>query len=376
MSASRSTTTARDLDGRPTIGTLVLDVTGTFSSELETGGRPFRTYSPAVNGELTGRARLGRRTKDLVKQLRPDEIAIVDHADLDRVSAEELAETGVRAVVNVAPSTTGRFPNPGPLELVRAGVRLIDAPDTALFEVVSDGDLLRVEGGEVWRNGTLVAAGTVLDAASLETALAEQQGTCLARLEAFAENTLAPPPRGGGRAAHGASSYPRSSTRFRDRHALVVARGPGYKSDLRMVRPYIRDFRPVLVAVDGGADALREVGLAARRDRRGLRLRLRRGAARGRRARRPWVSGRRGAGRRAAPPARAPASDRVRAGDQRGPRAPARAREGRDARSSRSGRTSTSSSSSSGTGRAWPRRSSRGSRWASRSSTRRASRGS
>ena len=56
---------------------------------------------------------------------------------------------------------------------------------------------------------------------------------------------------------------PQLRTRFRDRHALIVARGPGYKSDLRMVRPYIRDFRPVLVAVDGGADALREVGLAA-----------------------------------------------------------------------------------------------------------------
>ena len=221
-----------------------------------------RTYSPAVNGELTGRARLGRRTKDLVKHLRPDEIAIVDHADLDRVSAEELAETGVRAVVNVAPSTTGRFPNPGPLELVRAGVRLIDAPDTALFEVVSDGDLLRVEGGEVWRNGTLVAAGTVLDAASLETALAEQQGRVSHALEAFAENTLLHLREEAGALARG-MELPALRTRFRDRHALVVARGPGYKSDLRMVRPYIRDFRPVLVAVDGGADALREVGLAA-----------------------------------------------------------------------------------------------------------------
>ena len=73
-----------------------------------------------MNGELTGRARLGRRTKDLVNRLHPDDIAIVDHADLDRVSAHELAATGVRAVVNVAPSSTGRFPNPGPLELVRS----------------------------------------------------------------------------------------------------------------------------------------------------------------------------------------------------------------------------------------------------------------
>lgn len=212
--------------------------------------------------EIVGRARLGRRTKDLVKHLRVEEIAIVDHVDIDRVSAEELAETGVRAVVNVAPSTTGRFPNPGPLELVRAGVLLVDAPDAPLFDVLSDGDVLRIEGGEVWRNGSLVAAGTALDERSLEASLAEQQGRVTHALEAFAENTLLHLREEAGALSRGIE-LPALGTRFRDRHVLVVARGPGYKSDLRMVRPYIRDFRPVLVAVDGGADALREVGLAA-----------------------------------------------------------------------------------------------------------------
>jgi uncharacterized membrane-anchored protein len=215
-----------------------------------------------VNGELTGTARLGRRTKDLVKHLRADEIAIVDHADLDRVSAEELAETGVRAVVNVSSSSTGRFPNPGPLELVRAGVRLIDAPGARLFEEVSDGDLLRIDRGAVWRNGTLLVEGIELDAETLQTALDQQQSRVSHALEAFAENTLLHLREEAGALAAGLD-VPQLRTRFRDRHALIVARGPGYKSDLRMVRPYIRDFRPVLVAVDGGADALREAGLAA-----------------------------------------------------------------------------------------------------------------
>ncbi len=215
-----------------------------------------------MNGDLTGPARLGRRTKELVKHLRPDEIAIVDHADLDRVSAEELAASGVRAVVNVAPSTTGRFPNPGPLELVRAGVRLIDAPGAQLFDEVSDGDQLRIDGGSVWRNGTLLTQGTELDERSLRAALDEQQGRVAHALEAFAENTLIHLREEAGALASGLD-LPPLRTRFRDRHALIVARGPGYKSDLRMVRPYIRDFRPVLVAVDGGADALREVGLRA-----------------------------------------------------------------------------------------------------------------
>jgi uncharacterized membrane-anchored protein len=215
-----------------------------------------------VNGEITGHARLGRRTKDLVKRLGPEDVAIVDHADIDRVSAEELVESGVRAVVNVSRSTTGRFPNPGPLELVRAGVRLVDAPGAPLFDLLSDGELVRVEGGCVWRNGTLVAEGTLLDAASLAESLTAQQGRVSHALEAFAENTLRHLQEEAGTLAAGIE-LPPLRTRFRDHHVLVVARGPGYKSDLRMVRPYIRDFRPVLVAVDGGADALREVGLAA-----------------------------------------------------------------------------------------------------------------
>jgi uncharacterized membrane-anchored protein len=211
-------------------------------------------------GDVTGRARLGRRTKDLVKRLGPDDVAIVDHADIDRVSAQELLESGVRAVVNVARSTTGRFPNPGPLELVRAGVRLVDVPDAELFDLLSDGEVVRLDGGTIWRNGTLLAEGTVLDAASLEQALDEQQGRVAQALEAFAENTLLHLREEAGVLSEGIE-LPALRTRFRDRHALVVARGPGYKSDLRMVRPYIREFRPVLVAVDGGADALREVGL-------------------------------------------------------------------------------------------------------------------
>jgi len=212
------------------------------------------------NGEVSGPARLGRRTKELVKRLRPEDVAIVDHADLDRVSAEELVESGVRVVVNVAPSSTGRFPNAGPLELVRGGVRLVDAPGAPLFDELSDGQLVRVERGQVWKDGTLLAEGTELDATTLEAALAEHQGRLSEALEAFAENTLLHL-RDEAESLAAGFELPTLRTRFRDRHVLVVARGPGYRSDLRMVRPYIRDFHPVLVAVDGGADALRDAGM-------------------------------------------------------------------------------------------------------------------
>ena len=210
--------------------------------------------------EHTGQARLGRRTKDLVKRLHPGDIAIIDHVDLDRVSAEELAEAGVGVVVNIAPSASGRLPNPGPLELVRAGVALIDIPGAPLFDEVSDGELLTIRGGSIFRNGDWLASGRALSAVELAAALVDQQSRVTSALESFADNTLRHLRAEGSLLAQGIA-FPTLETRFRDRHALVVARGPGYKRDLRIVRPYIRDFKPVLVAVDGGADALLEAGL-------------------------------------------------------------------------------------------------------------------
>jgi uncharacterized membrane-anchored protein len=209
--------------------------------------------------EFTGAAKLDRRTKNLIRRLGPDDVAIIDHTDLDRVSAEELLESGVRVVVNVAPSQSGRFPNPGPLLLVRGGVRLIDALGAPLFDQVSEGELLTVRGASLFRNGDCLAVGRTLGADELAAAIAEQRGRVTEALEAFADNTLRYL-REEGRLLSEGIDFPTLQTRFRDRHALVVARGPGYKRDLRIVKPYIRDFKPVLVAVDGGADALLEAG--------------------------------------------------------------------------------------------------------------------
>jgi len=210
--------------------------------------------------EFTGTARLDRRTKSLVRRLGPGDVAIIDHEDIDRVSAEELLESGVRVVVNVARSQTGRFPNPGPLLLVRGGVRLIDAPGAALFDEVGDGEPVTVRGASLFRNGTCLANGRTLEAARLEATLAEQRARVTDALAVFAENTLQYLREEGGLLAEGIN-FPTLNTRFRERHALVVARGPGYKRDLAMVRPYVRDFKPVLVGVDGGADALLQAGM-------------------------------------------------------------------------------------------------------------------
>src|ERR671924_1149768 len=132
-------------------------------------------HGPHEFVEFPGVAKLDRRTKRLVQRLGPDDVAVIDHVDIDRVSAEELIESGVRVVVNVAESQTGRFPNPGPLLLVRGGVRLIDAPGADLFDTVSDGETLSVRGAGLYRNGSCLATGAVRTEYELARSLAEQQ---------------------------------------------------------------------------------------------------------------------------------------------------------------------------------------------------------
>jgi uncharacterized membrane-anchored protein len=208
---------------------------------------------------ITGRARLGRKTKALVRRLAPGDIAVIDHADLDRIAAEDLAASGVEAVVNVARSSTGRYPNPGPLILARAGVRLVDVPAAPLFEQLRDGDELIVAGAEVRRDGDLLASGTVIDLEAATAQIERQHERIGEALSAFATNTIEHV-RGEGDLLAGEIDFPAVRTEFRERHALIVVRGTTYRRDLRALRAYIADTRPVLVGVDGGADAILEEG--------------------------------------------------------------------------------------------------------------------
>lgn len=209
--------------------------------------------------EISGTVRLGKRTKHLVKRLRRGEIAIIDHLDLDRVSGEDLVACGVAAVVNCSPSTSGSYPNMGPLLLVQAGVVLVEAPGEPLFERLRDGDPITIRDGAILRDGELIARGSVQDPARVLELTQARRREIGEALEAFAQNTVEHMVQERELLA-GKLDLPRFDTDFRDRPALIVVRGVDHKRDLKALRPYIRDVRPALVGVDGGADAIREEG--------------------------------------------------------------------------------------------------------------------
>ncbi len=208
---------------------------------------------------IRGTARLGRRTKELVKRLGPGDVAVIDHRNLDRIAAEELIACGVRATLNASPSSDGSYPNTGPLALVRAGVPLIDA-GPELFEAIAEGDPLEIEGGRISSRGTCIAEGRPLRVEQLARDLEAQRARIDRALHDFTENTMAHLREEGGLLS-GTIDLPETRTRFRDRHVLIVVRGNDHVRDLRALRSYIEDVHPILVGVDGGADAIVNEGL-------------------------------------------------------------------------------------------------------------------
>lgn len=208
---------------------------------------------------MAATARLDRRTKNLTKRLQPGDIAIIDHADLDRVSADSLIRCQVAAVVNAARSISGRYPNLGPQLLVEAGVPLVDDVGTDIFEQVKDGQQVRLDGEALYLDDTVVAKGTLQTAESVTDDMAAAKEGLSQQLKAFVTNTFEYIERDSELLVEGIR-LPPLRTKLAGRHALVVARGYRYYEDLRALHSYIREFKPVIIGVDGGANALIEAG--------------------------------------------------------------------------------------------------------------------
>ncbi|MHB9035914.1 MAG: putative cytokinetic ring protein SteA [Armatimonadota bacterium] len=209
---------------------------------------------------ISGTVRLDKRTKDLAKRLKPGDIALIKHEDIDSTAARMLVEAGVKAVINAAKSCSGHYPNLGPRVLLEAGIILIDNAGDELFKGLKEGESVEIRDGAICRNGIELSRGELLTAKRVEQLIEDAKANLGSVLEHFAENTLTYVTKEKSLLLDPAV-LPEIRAEINDRHALVVVRGETYKEDLAIIRHYIREMKPVLIGVDGGADALLEMGL-------------------------------------------------------------------------------------------------------------------
>ena len=208
---------------------------------------------------VTGTVRLDRRTTSLVRRLKAGDVAVVDHLDLDRATAEALVDCGVVAVVNASSFISGRYPNLGPELLARSGVVMVDDIGSDVFTKVRDGSTVRVHDGALIVGDTTVATGHELGAEEIGTLMEDARSGLSTQLQSFTHNTTEFLRREQELLLHG-QGVPNTRTIFDGRPVVVVVRGYDYREDLRRLKRFIREQRPVLVGVDAGADALIAAG--------------------------------------------------------------------------------------------------------------------
>ena len=218
-----------------------------------------RPVAPEAGPGVSGAARVDRRTKNLTKRLQPGDIAIIDHKDIDAVAAQSLVACRPAAVVNASVSISGRYPNLGPQIIHQAGIPLVDDVGPDVLTALEDGAPVRVHEGAVWSGDRVVAKGTELDGQAIAAAVETARAGLAVQIESFAANTMDFLRRERALLLDRAG-VPQIETAVEGRQVLIVVRGQQYKEDLAMLRPYIREYRPVLIGVDGGADAILEAG--------------------------------------------------------------------------------------------------------------------
>ncbi|AQS58522.1 putative cytokinetic ring protein SteA [Desulforamulus ferrireducens] len=204
-------------------------------------------------------ARVDKRTKDLAKRIHANEIAVICHHELDKVAADSLIAAKVKAVINADPSLSEDYPNQGPITLLEAGIPILDNAGRHLMEEVKDGDELEIRGNVVWHKGRKLAEGTLLTITQVKEHMEKSRSRMDRVLSRFIHNTL-DYARNEVDFVCGGLNIPEVSTNFKGKHTLIVVRGHNYKEDLNTIKSYIDEVHPVLIGVDGGADALLEFG--------------------------------------------------------------------------------------------------------------------
>lgn len=206
---------------------------------------------------IKGKVKVDLMTKDLVKRLSSNDIAVICHEDIDEVAAQLLIEKKIKAVVNAKTSITGKYPNKGPSLLLKEGIIIIDHIGKRNFEKIAENDFLEYKNGNIFINNAFLCTANILTRAAVEAALFEAHERIEELLDDFLENTLQYAQKEKNIVLKRIIT-PDLKVNMNNRHVLVVARGKNYKEDLRAIRPYIEENHPILIGVDGGADALLE----------------------------------------------------------------------------------------------------------------------
>lgn len=203
--------------------------------------------------------RVDRKTKKLAKRIQPGEIAVINHVDIDEVAANSLVEAKVKLVINAAESISGRYPNKGPGILTENNILIIDRVGEDLFNNVSEGETLLVEDGKIFRGDELIGEGDVLTREKVAVQIKLAYDNLGEELDRFIDNTIEYAKKEKGFIL-GEVEIPKVKTKYQGKQVLIVVRGQDYKEDLATMISYIEEVKPILVGVDGGADALMEFG--------------------------------------------------------------------------------------------------------------------
>ena len=208
---------------------------------------------------ISGIARIDKNTKRLLSRVGPGDIVILDEVDLDRVTADALVAADVVAVVNASPSISGRFPNLGPELLAASGITLIDDVGVEVFKRIKDGAKIRIDEGGLYSGERRLAKGTELGEREIADLMIDAKTGLVDHLEAFSGNTIEFIRSESPLIIDGVG-VPDVDIRIEGRHVVVVADGPDHVADLKRLKPFIKEYQPLMVGVEGGADTVMEMG--------------------------------------------------------------------------------------------------------------------
>ena len=208
---------------------------------------------------LKGKIKKDRKTKNLIKRLKPGDIALIAHKDLDEIAANSLVESKIKCIINTEETISGKYPNQGPSILLEANIPIYEASNKEIIDLVEEGEIIEIDGDKIIYKGEIISNCQLLNDEKISSLLDIGYDNIEKELDKFIENTLEYAKKEKGLVT-GKVPIPKVKTKICNRHVLVVVRGKDYKRDLQAIQSYINEVNPVMIGVDGGGDALLEFG--------------------------------------------------------------------------------------------------------------------